>query len=264
MNITDEMNVFYGDGKELERLSSGIGPLEWERTRELIGRYLPPAPAVVYDIGGAYGAYSFWMAGLGYRVHLVDAVPVHIEEARRRQDSPGSPRLAEMGVGDARELSFADSSAEVLMLHGPLYHLTQKADRLLALREAHRVLKPGGLLLAFAISSYASSIVGIQQGWVWNSDYLTRCEGEVCSGNHIRPDSWDGYFHHPRVLVSEMEECGFACDEVLGIHGPGWMVPDFDGSWVDPARREVILQIARMMEREPVLSPHIMGVGKKG
>ena len=53
----------YNQYDEAERLKHDIGPLEQIRTQELITRYLPPAPAVVLDVGGATGVYSFWLDG---------------------------------------------------------------------------------------------------------------------------------------------------------------------------------------------------------
>ena len=49
----------------------------------------------------------------------------------------------------------------------------------------------------------------------------------------------------------------------MGILGPAWMVPDLDGSWKDTAQREVILDIARLTENEPVLGPRLMAVARK-
>ena len=43
---------------------------------------MPSAPAVVLDIGGAAGAYAFPLADQGYEVHLIDPVPLHIEQAQ--------------------------------------------------------------------------------------------------------------------------------------------------------------------------------------
>ncbi|HLK56129.1 MAG TPA: hypothetical protein VKU00_06180, partial [Chthonomonadaceae bacterium] len=71
----------YNEGREQQRLASGIGRLEYARTQELLQRCLPPPPATVLDIGGGAGVYSFWLAELGYSVHLVDAMPLHIEQA---------------------------------------------------------------------------------------------------------------------------------------------------------------------------------------
>ncbi len=64
-----------------------------------------------------------------------------------------------------------DASVDAVLLHGPLYHLTDRADRIVALLEARRVLRPGGVLLAVAITSHASTIVGLVRGWVWDHDY---------------------------------------------------------------------------------------------
>ena len=49
---------------------------------------------------------------------------------------------------------------------GPLYHLTEAADRTRALREARRALRPGGLLAAAAITRFASTLDGVAQGFL--------------------------------------------------------------------------------------------------
>lgn len=46
-------------------------------------------------------------------------------------------------------------------MFGPLYHLSSPADRLTALTEAGRVLRPGGLLLVSAISRVNNFLDGI-------------------------------------------------------------------------------------------------------
>lgn len=47
-----EMTAYYDQGKEAERLESPKGLLEFTRTREILMRRLPAAPAVLADIGG--------------------------------------------------------------------------------------------------------------------------------------------------------------------------------------------------------------------
>lgn len=42
---------------------------------------LPPAPAVICDIGGGYGEYAFWLSSLGYEVYLYDISEKNIEMA---------------------------------------------------------------------------------------------------------------------------------------------------------------------------------------
>jgi ubiquinone/menaquinone biosynthesis C-methylase UbiE len=264
--IPAEILAHYGQGTEAGRLSRGIGPLEEARSRELIARYLPPPPAVVYDVGGGPGAYAFWLAGLGYEVHLVDATPLHIEQARARAGDSDAPAPASMEVGDARDLQRPDGVADALILHGPLYHLLERADRLAALAEARRVLRPGGLLLAFAITRYASTLRGLTSGWVWDEAYLEMCIHELETGEHRQPAGWPklfttAFFHHPRELEVELVDAGFLCREVLAVQGPVWMVPDFEENWQNEARRDVLLLLSRLMENEPAMSPHILAVG---
>lgn len=268
MSVEHEMRAFYEEGNEFDRLTRGIGPLEFARTQELIARFIPSSPARICDVGGAHGTYSFWLAGMGHEVHLIDIMPLHIQKAERIATDPASPKLADMQVGDARSLPFPDQSADVVILHGPMYHLTEPSERMAALREAYRVLMPGGLLLAFTISNYASTIWGISCGHVWDSDFLGMCEREINTGDHLKPESWPSlfstaYFHHPDKAIGEIEWGGFVCEGVFGIQGPGWMVPDFQSSWQDPARRATILRIAHATEREPVLSPHNLTVARK-
>ncbi len=267
-SIAQQIVAHYNAYNEADRLKSDIGPFELVRTQELIRRYLPPAPAVVLDVGGATGIYSFWLAGLGYHVHLVDIVPRHIEQARKIAQQPGCPPLAGLQVGDARELPFDAAFADVILMHGPLYHLAERADRLRALGEAGRVLKPGGLLLAFAITRYAGLIYGLRRGVAFDPAYYAMLRNEVQTGRRENPPPWaftfpNAYFHHPDELREETEAAGLRHEATLGILGPAWMVPDLDKSWQDESRREVLLDIARLTEREPVLGPRLMAVGRK-
>jgi ubiquinone/menaquinone biosynthesis C-methylase UbiE len=262
--IIDHYNRYDED----ERLRHDIGPLEQVRTQELMARYLPPPPAAVLDVGGASGVYSFWLASLGYRVHLVDIVPRHIEQARQCALQAGSPQLASMRIGDARQLDFVGNFADAIILHGPLYHLPAREDRLQAIAEARRILKPGGVLLAFAITRYAGLIYGLRRGYVFDPLYLRMIRTEVQTGHRENPPDWLGtfpnaFFHHPDELKAELDEAGLVHETTLGILGPSWMVPDLDASWENEAQREAILEIARLTEGEPVLGPRLMAVARK-
>lgn len=267
--ITQTIIDHYDTYDESERLKNDIGPFEMARTRELIRRFIPPPPAIVLDVGGADGVYSFWLAGSGYETHLVDITPRHIESAQAKAAQPGSPQLASAQVGDGRALEFADNCAHVVMLHGPLYHLTTRNERVQVLSEARRVLQPGGVALAFGITRYAGLIYGLLKGYVFDPHYQKMIRTEVTTGLRQDPPDWlftfpNAYFHLPDELESEVEEAGLSCEGVFGIIGPAWMVPDLERSWQDPDQRAVILEIARMIENEPALGPRLLAVGRKG
>ena len=92
----------------------------------------PPAGAsVVADIGGGPGRYTTWLADLGHRVHHRDVVPLHVEQVR---DANVARATVGTAVGDARSLDLDDASVDAVLLLGPLYHLSQRRDRVRALR----------------------------------------------------------------------------------------------------------------------------------
>src|SRR2546427_7030246 len=71
----DAVVNFYASGYEEIRLKVDTGQLESERTRELLMRFLPSAPAVVLDVGGGAGAYACWLGKHGFEVHIPDISP---------------------------------------------------------------------------------------------------------------------------------------------------------------------------------------------
>src|SRR5439155_17552854 len=115
--------------REEDRITIGSARLELVRTQEILRRHLPNPPADILDVGGATGVHAAWLAADGYRVHIVDLTPRHVEKAR----SDLGPLGVTAELGDARSLSAADASFDVVLLFGPLYHLVDRADRLRAL-----------------------------------------------------------------------------------------------------------------------------------
>lgn len=258
----------YDVGVEHDRLTTW-GRLEAERTRELLGRFLPAPPAVVLDVGGAEGAYALPLAAAGYAVHLVDPVARHVDAARAASAAGPAP-LASAEVGDARALPHADGSADAVLLLGPLYHLVEAADRAAALGEARRVLRPGGVLLAAAISRFASALDGVRAGHLADPRFATIVDGDLTEGVHRNPDpagkpEWFtlAWFHHPDGLRDEVAAAGFAPVQVLAVEGIGAAGgPLLD----DPDARGVLLDTIRRLEAEPSLlgaSPHLMAVGRR-
>ena len=71
---SEKIKSHYEKNNEQQRLFTGVGQLEFERTKELIMRYLSDRPAKILDIGGAAGVYSLWLAKMRHEVHLVDPV----------------------------------------------------------------------------------------------------------------------------------------------------------------------------------------------
>jgi ubiquinone/menaquinone biosynthesis C-methylase UbiE len=262
---------FYTGANEASRLGSGWFRLEQERTRELLLRHLPPAPATIIDAGGAAGVYACWLAALGYRVHLLDPVPKHVEQAREASAEQPDHPLTSAEVGDARHLPFEDDSADAVLLLGPLYHLVEKEDRVACLREANRLLRPGGMVWGAGISRFASLFDSLFSGFFRDPEFAPIVERDLEDGQHRNPTAnpvyfTDAYFHRPGELSRELIAAGFQVVQIVAIEGPGWLARDFDLLWSDKTQREHLLTAIRKVESEPSIlgaSAHIMAIGRK-
>jgi SAM-dependent methyltransferase len=245
---------YYHRAPEEHRLEQGPFVLEEARTQELIQRLAPPPPGTVVDVGGAAGAYALWLAEAGYAVHLVDPVPRLVAEAQRRS-AAARHALASCRVGDARALDVPAETADVVLLLGPLYHLTEPGDRARSLHEAARVLKPGGRLFAAAISRWASALDGLARDLLGDPRFAAIVEHDLRDGQHRNPtDRLDyfttAYFHRPEELADEVLAAGLALTGVYGLEGPGWILPDVPERMADVHRRAALLAVARMLETE--------------
>ena len=252
-------------------MQSGSSQIELARTQELVMRYVPPTPAVIFDVGGGPGVYACWLAKQGYEVYLVDATPLHVELARRASQAQPDTPLASIEVGDARSLKRPDASVDVVLMFGPLYHLTERVDRLTALHEAHRILRSGGLLLAVGISRFTSALDGLRQGLFDDPSFVQIVERDLVDGLHRNPTNHPMYFtttffHHPKELQAEVKEGGFLYERTLPVEGPLWLSDYVVANFSDQKRREQLLALARSLEDEPSLlgaSAHLLVVARK-
>lgn len=266
----NEVFDFYESGAEIGRLERGLGVIEAARTKELLLRFLRPGMTVC-DVGGGVGYYSDWLAARGYTVSLYELAPSAVRYAIEHQTVPYHAEPA-----DARSLPVPDSSCDALLLMGPLYHLMDRRDRLRALREACRALRPGGLLIATGISKFSSATWALStyrtaNDFINDEVYMDMLRGELTKGEHHRPEKYpnfiaEAYFHTPEALALELEEAGFHMKGMTAIEGIIWSTPDLNAKWEDPGSRERLLELLRLTESEPSVlgySPHFMAVATK-
>jgi SAM-dependent methyltransferase len=254
--------AYYDLGGESTRFDEPRGRLEFLRTRDVLMRVLPAAPAQVLDVGGATGAYAGWLAGRGYRVHVVDPVPAHVAAAAAL---PG----VDASVGDARSLAAADASVDAVLLLGPIYHLVSRAERVRALAQARRVVRPGGVVVAASISRFASLHDGWVHGRLDDLEFARTVRADLATGVHRNPERVPGwfttaYFHRPEELAAEVAEAGLAGVRLVGVEGAhGWMAPFPEA---DPPDWPQLLDWLRLVEEEPSLvgaSAHVLAVAHR-
>jgi SAM-dependent methyltransferase len=257
----------YAQGAEDSRLSRGGGLLEFERTKELVLRHLPSPPATVADIGGGPGAYALWLASLGYCVEHRDIVEMHVEQLRTRIESGARVSTA---VSDARWLDLADASVDAALLLGPLYHLTEQQDRIQALTELRRVLRPGGFAFIAAISRWSPRLNGIVGAKIYET--LPHALGAIDEVERtgilppLFPGSFAGFVHRPHELHAEIETGGFDVLGIVAIEGPAALLGDLDGRMRDARDREVLLNGLRALESVPEVvgaTPHLLAIARR-
>jgi len=267
----DEVAVYYAQGLERDRLDTGAGALELARTQLLLERYLPAPPAVVADVGGGPGRYAVWLAERGYRVHLVDPVPLHVEQARSSARGRPGAKLASAEVGDARALELAEASVDAVLLLGPLYHLRERVDRLQALAEARRVCRREGVVIAAAISRFASTLDGLRGGYLEDPAFAAVAAGDRRDGRARNPTGdpayfTTAYFHRPEDLAAELAAAGLVHEATLAVESAGWLLADLDARLADERRRAVLLAALDALEAEPTLlgvSAHLLAVARR-
>jgi SAM-dependent methyltransferase len=243
---------------EAARLTvSALGRLELERTKELLSRELPSSPARIVDIGGGTGVYAAWLASLGYEVTLIEPVTRHREQAAEHGTFT-------VEAGDARALGTPGATADAVLMLGPLYHLVDPDDRAQALREANRVVRPGGLIAAAFISRQApildlSSKLAINDDGIYSllSTLNHRGANDVESGFTV------AYFHTADEILQDFEAAGMAEPKLFGIEGP--LLPLIRSGLVEDREDyfEAALRAARLADDHPELlsaSGHLLAV----
>lgn len=262
-----EIAAHYADGVEADRLKNV--PIEFMRTLEILQRFLPEDPCTIADIGGGPGTYAVPLAEGGHSIHMFDPIESHVAQAREGLDGVGS-KDSRAAVGEARKVELADGSADAALLLGPLYHLIEPTERHQALREALRILRPGGRLLAAGISRFASTYDGLARGFLADPEFEAIVERDLAEGTHMNPKrnpDWftTAYFHLPDQLRDDVSGAGFYYDETVAVEGPA--------SWIDPSpwledlnRTETLLNAIRRVESEPSIlgaSAHFIVVAHK-
>jgi 2-polyprenyl-3-methyl-5-hydroxy-6-metoxy-1,4-benzoquinol methylase len=265
MNLIDsEITDFYNQSSEESRLTVGLGPLEFERNKDLISRYLPDGKSVIADVGGGTGHYAYWLSSMGHEVKLIDPVVKHIQQAEKR--SRNSKNAFKVFLGDARTLPIESRSVDLVILHGPLYHLSDQIDRLAAIREASRIIKLDGIILGFAITHAASTLATLHNGLIQDNDIFAMCRLELESGEHHPSEVFPGmlpraFFHRPSELIDEFDQAGLYALDLLAVEGMVWMDRKYFDSWASPQNKRRLLDLIKLTEGDRDLlcvSPHIM------
>ncbi len=265
MDDESAMQAYYARDRERERLAAGLGRFEFERTIEVIGRTLPAPPVVVADVGGGPGRYTDWFVDRGDQVIHRDPVGLHVGQVQRRHGATVDSR-----VGDARSLDLDDASVDVVLMLGPLYHLPDPADRSVALHEANRVVRPGGVVHVAAISRWATRIHGIlvEQAHREYPELIEVIDEVERTG--VMPPMHDGGFtgfaHTPEQFRREMDASPLVLESLVSVEGVAAGFGDLDERLDEAGERALLLAMVSAVESVPDLlgvGPHLLASARR-
>ncbi|MET9065604.1 hypothetical protein [Streptosporangium sandarakinum] len=139
-----------------------------------------------------------------------------------------------------------------------LYHLAERADRVRALAEARRAVRPGGMVAAVTINRHAGVHDTVRAGSYVDERQRETVHAAVRDGHLVSPGrGFPAYFHDPDEVPGEFADAGLPGAERYGLEGAFWLYGDVEGWLDDPERRRLLLDAQRSMESVPSL----LGVG---
>lgn len=215
---------------EAEPFYDDNAPQEWKRLErhrtefavslKVITGFLPALPSRVLDAGGGPGRYSIALSEIGHNVTILDLSSASLDLAVQNAEKAGAPLAGAVHANVLDMHEIGDDGFDAVLLMGPLYHLLSEQERVQAIREAMRVLVPGGFLFAAFITRFApfrQAAVNEQMWLVENAEYAQRM---LETGLHEKPTQFaQAFFIHPDDVVPLMESCGLLTLSLVGCEG---------------------------------------------
>ena len=216
---------YYDEGREREWARLGrdfYHMLEYRTTLYFLRAYLPPAPARILDCGGGPGRYAIALAQEGYRVTLLDLSEKCLAFAKEKAEELGVCGIEAFVHASATSLPFPDEQFDAVLLAGPLYHLVREEDRLAAMRESLRVLKPDGLVAATIVpllGVFRASLVEFPE-FITSGDALRFLERPYQEeGRDYTGAFTTAYFGDPLELEAQYEVLGAETITLVALEG---------------------------------------------
>ena len=187
-------------------MSGGIHRL-W---KDAMMDWLAPRPEQrLLDVAGGTGdvAFRFLKRGSGSTAVVCDMTESMLVEGRKRAEADSMADRLDWAVGDAMQLPFADNSFDVYTISFGIRNVTRIPD---ALREAYRVLKPGGRLMVLEFSHIPNDLM--QKAYDLYSFNVIPLMGQIVAGDR---DSYQYLvesirkFPKQEVFADMIREAGF-------------------------------------------------------
>ena len=144
-----ELIKYYNKFNEDKRLKTKHGYIEYLTTMKYLKDYLKPNSKIL-DIGAGTGAYSIPLFEEGYEIDAVELVKHNLKVIEKKSN------IKCFNINATNLSKIKDSTYDITLLFGPMYHLISKDEKIKALYEAKRVTKKNGLIfISYCMNEYA-------------------------------------------------------------------------------------------------------------
>lgn len=203
--MSTELEKYYNKFCEEKRLTRRHGYVEYVTSMKYIHEYLPQGKKEtikILDVGAGTGRYSVQLAGEGYDVTAVELVKYNLGILKSKKSGVKAYQ------GNALNLSrFEADQFDMVLVFGPMYHLYTKEDKVKALKEAKRVVKPGGIILvSYCMNEYSILTYGFKEGHMKESIRNQKVDDSF----HVRSKEEDLYDY---VRIEDID----AIDQAAGV-----------------------------------------------
>ena len=249
-----EIEMHYNKFNEDKRLLSRHGHVEFVTTMKYVHVYLDEilkgvtskSDIKIIDIGAGTGAYSVPLANEGYDLTAVELVKHNLGLLKAKGANVKAYQ------GNALKLKrFEDNSFDMALLFGPMYHLFSKEDKLKALSEAKRVVKPGGYILVAYIMNEYSVIT-----YAFKEKHIMECleEGRFDKDYKTISSTKDLYDYMRIENINELnEELGLKREKIISPDGPANYIRQFLNALSEEEYEEFIKYHLSTCERRDLI-----------
>lgn len=253
---TERVQKTYELFNEDTRLNhSKAARVEFLTTVRYIEEYLKPRGKIL-DIGAGAGEYSLYFARKGYDVSALELSENNIKAFRKKISPEDHIHLIQ---GNAMDLScFEDDSFDVVLMLGPLYHLSRDEDKQTCIAQAKRVCKPGGKIF-FA---FISNDMVILTEFSYRPDYFTA--GDY-NKETFRLDDFPFVFHTVERCRDVLRAGGIRILKEVASDGVSELMEDKINALDEEGYRQYLRYHYYICEKPECLgmSNHLLFIGEK-
>ena len=254
MSMT-ELEQHYNKFNEEKRLDSRHGQVEYITSMKYIHKYLDKLKEEsgrdeksikILDIGAGTGRYSVPLADEGYDVSAVELVKHNLGLLKAKNSTVKAYQ------GNALKLKrFSDGEFDMALLFGPMYHLFSHEDKLKALMEAKRVVRPGGIILVAYLMNEYSVIT-----YAFKEHHIMECldEGRLTEDYHTVSSEKDLYDYMRTEDIAQLNgEAGITRIQIISPDGAANYIRPYLNKLTDEEFNEFIKYHLATCERADML-----------